>query len=140
MFFLFAITWHSTFAIYILSFSSEIRYQDSVSDWSNMSTCRLLFQWASTIKIQLSVLVLYKADIIIISSNVTRFRHGRTEKLFIWQQSLTSLWSYPILRKKTVHTIYICFNIYIFLCLQFVNCCFSWFKENRCCWPGNHCR
>jgi hypothetical protein len=28
-----------------------------VSDWSNMSTYGLLFQWASTIKIQLSVLV-----------------------------------------------------------------------------------
>jgi hypothetical protein len=31
--------------------------QNNVSEWSNMSTRRLLFQWASTIKIQLSVLV-----------------------------------------------------------------------------------
>jgi hypothetical protein len=31
--------------------------QDNVSKWSNMSTHGLLFQWASTKKIQLSVLV-----------------------------------------------------------------------------------
>jgi len=31
--------------------------QDNVSEWGNMSVCGLLFQWASTIKIQLSVLV-----------------------------------------------------------------------------------
>ena len=33
------------------------RNQNNVSVWSDMSTRRLLFQWASTIKIQLSVLV-----------------------------------------------------------------------------------
>jgi len=33
------------------------RYQNNVSEWSDMSTSGLLFQWASTIKIQLSVLV-----------------------------------------------------------------------------------
>jgi len=33
------------------------RNQDNVSEWSNMSTHGLLFQWASTIVIQLSVLV-----------------------------------------------------------------------------------
>jgi hypothetical protein len=33
------------------------RNQDNVSEWGDMSTRRLLFQWASTIKIQLSVLV-----------------------------------------------------------------------------------
>jgi hypothetical protein len=31
--------------------------QHNVSEWSDMSTRGLLFQWASTIKIQLSVLV-----------------------------------------------------------------------------------
>jgi hypothetical protein len=31
--------------------------QNSVSEWSDMSTRGLLFQWASTIKIQVSVLV-----------------------------------------------------------------------------------
>jgi len=34
-----------------------IRNQDSVSGWNDMSTHGLLFQWASTIKVQLSVLV-----------------------------------------------------------------------------------
>jgi len=33
-----------------------VRHQDNVSNWSYMSTSRLLFQWASTIKIQLRVL------------------------------------------------------------------------------------
>jgi hypothetical protein len=33
------------------------RNQDNVSEWSDMSTCVLLFQLASTIKIQLNVLV-----------------------------------------------------------------------------------
>jgi hypothetical protein len=33
------------------------RNQYNVSEWSNMSTHGLLFQWASTIKFQLSVLV-----------------------------------------------------------------------------------
>ena len=33
------------------------RNQNNVSDWSDMFTRKLLFQWASTIKIQLSVLV-----------------------------------------------------------------------------------
>ena len=40
--------------------------QDNVSESGNMSIRRLLFQWTSTIKIQLSVLVYYKADLIII--------------------------------------------------------------------------
>ena len=33
------------------------RNQNNVSKWSDMSTRGLLFQWASTIKIQLSVLI-----------------------------------------------------------------------------------
>jgi hypothetical protein len=34
-----------------------VRNQDNVSEWGDMSIRELLFQWASTIKIQLSVLV-----------------------------------------------------------------------------------
>jgi hypothetical protein len=33
------------------------RNQNNVSEWSDMSTRGLLFQWASTIQIQLNVLV-----------------------------------------------------------------------------------
>ena len=33
------------------------RNQNNVSEWSDISTCGLLFQWASAIQIQLSVLV-----------------------------------------------------------------------------------
>ena len=43
-------------------------YQGNVYKWTDMSTYRLLFRWASIIKIQLSVLIWYKTDIIIIIS------------------------------------------------------------------------
>ena len=48
---------------------------DNVSDLSDMSTSGLymLFQCASTIKIQVNMLVKYKVDIIIISSNIRLF-------------------------------------------------------------------
>jgi hypothetical protein len=57
------------------------RNQDNQGD---MSICRLLFKSASTTKIQLSVLVLYKVGLIFISSNVTCSRHDMTEKVLIW--------------------------------------------------------
>jgi hypothetical protein len=47
--------------------------QDNVSKWGDMSTRRLLFRWASTKKIQLNVLVYYKADLIIISLKTNLF-------------------------------------------------------------------
>ena len=49
------------------------RNQDNVSKWGDISTRGLLFQWASTIKIQLSMLVEYKADLIIISLKINKF-------------------------------------------------------------------
>ena len=42
------------------------RNQNNVSEWGDISTRGLLFQWASTIKTQLSVLVQDKAHLIII--------------------------------------------------------------------------
>ena len=42
------------------------RNQENVSEWSDMWTRRLFFQWASTINIQLSVLGNNKVDLIII--------------------------------------------------------------------------
>ena len=36
--------------------------QDNVSEWANMSTCRLLFHWASIIEIQLPYLGLHNAQ------------------------------------------------------------------------------
>ena len=68
-------------------------------EWSLMSTLRLFLNHDNvrveshvypqtvftTKKIQLSVLVLYKVDIIIIISlNVTCFCHNISEKLLIW--------------------------------------------------------
>jgi hypothetical protein len=49
------------------------RYQNNVSEWSDMSSRRLLFQWASAMKIQLSVLVYYKVNLIIISLKINLF-------------------------------------------------------------------
>ena len=42
-----------------------VQNQDNVYEWSDMSIRGLLFQWAITIKIKLSMLVLYKADLVI---------------------------------------------------------------------------
>ena len=49
------------------------RNQDNVSELGDMSICWLLFLWARTIKIQLNSLVLYKADLIIISLKINLF-------------------------------------------------------------------
>ena len=51
------------------------RNRVNVSGWSDMSIHWLLFQSASIIKIQLSVLVKYKADIIIISLNMIQEKY-----------------------------------------------------------------
>ena len=55
------------------------RNQAKVSEWSNMSTLGLLFQWARCIKIQLGVLIYYKA-------NISSFNRGST-----WPWSYGSL-------------------------------------------------
>jgi len=49
--------------------------QDNVSEWGDISTRGLLFQWASTIKLQLNVLAQYKADLVIISLKINFFRY-----------------------------------------------------------------
>ena len=54
------------------------RNENNVSEWRHMSSRGLLFQWAITMNIQLSVLV-YKVDIIIISSNITCSCHAMPE-------------------------------------------------------------
>ena len=51
---------------------------------SDISTCGPWFLWASTIKIQHHVLVLYKIDVIIISSKVTCSCYDIAEKLITW--------------------------------------------------------
>ena len=49
------------------------RNQDNVSEWGDMSIWGLLFQWASTIKSQLGVLVRYKVNVIIILLKINLF-------------------------------------------------------------------
>ena len=62
--------------------------QDNMSERGDMSTCRLLFQWASTINIQLSVLVQYKADLIIIIS----LKIDLLSPWYSWKIDLLSPW------------------------------------------------
>jgi hypothetical protein len=55
----------SVFLFYLQRSASEdwlAQNQDNVSVWSDMSIRRLLFQRASTIKVQLRLLLKYKAD------------------------------------------------------------------------------
>ena len=59
-----------------------------VPEWSDMSICGLLCLWASTIQIQLNVLVYYKADIVIITLNVTYSRYDMAENFIIWCSAL----------------------------------------------------
>jgi hypothetical protein len=60
---------------------------------SDFSTRRLLFQWASTIKIQLNVLDKHKPDIIIISSNVACSRQEiAVDMLFDYKQHSQINW------------------------------------------------
>ena len=61
--------------------SVQTRDQDNVSE----STRGLLFQWASTIQIQLSVLVLHKGHIINVSFRLTCSRHDIDETLLSWR-------------------------------------------------------
>ena len=57
------------------------RNQNNLSEWSDMSTRGLLFQWDSTINIQLSALVEYKADLIIISLKINLFSPWNSWKI-----------------------------------------------------------
>ena len=62
--------------------------QNNESEWSNMSIREQLFQWASTIKIQLSMLIQYKVDLIIISLKINLISPWYSWKI-TEQQSLT---------------------------------------------------
>ena len=49
--------WQMSISTHLKSKDWLARYQNDVSEWSDVSTRRLLFEWASTIIIKLSVLV-----------------------------------------------------------------------------------
>jgi hypothetical protein len=67
-------------------FSLVARNQDNMSECGDMSIRRLFFQWASTIKIQQSMLVKYKADHIIISLKMNLFLLRYSWKIaFFWK-------------------------------------------------------
>jgi hypothetical protein len=74
------------------------RNQNNVSEWSDMST--RVFKRAISIKIQLSVLIQYKADLIIISLKINLFSPwyswGKNCWICIKQQSLTHYFTVTI--------------------------------------------
>jgi hypothetical protein len=72
-------------ALRTTSYEWLARNQDNMSDWDCMSIHRLLFQSASTMKIQLSVLVEYKADLIIISLKISLLSSDIVERLLTWR-------------------------------------------------------
>jgi hypothetical protein len=61
------------------------RNQDNVSEWGDMSICGLLFQWSSTMEIQLSVLDWYKEELIIISLKIKLFSPWYSWKIAEWR-------------------------------------------------------
>jgi hypothetical protein len=61
------------------------RHQDNVSEWSNMSNHGLLFQWTSTIKIQLRMfLVQRRHHYHLIKCNLFSHDILLAEQLLIW--------------------------------------------------------
>jgi hypothetical protein len=77
--------------------------QDNASEWGDMSTHGLFFKWASTIKIKLSALDYYKANIIITSLKCNLFSLWYSWKWLTWRlknnHSLTQKFIGPILKK-----------------------------------------
>ena len=84
------------------------RHQDNVSEWSNMSNHRLLFQWTSTIKIQLRVFLvprwhhyhlikcnLFSHDILLAKQFLIWYNHFSTPKVKDKLQSSTG-WLYSM--------------------------------------------
>ena len=65
-----------------------VRNHGDVSEWGNMSVWRSLFHYESTIKTQISVLIKYKADIIITSTNVAWSRYNIVEILWPYKYFL----------------------------------------------------
>jgi hypothetical protein len=59
-----------TYTLYIKYPMSCNQNRNNVSEWCDLSTRGLLFQWTNTIKNQPLVLVWYKADLIIISLKI----------------------------------------------------------------------
>jgi hypothetical protein len=76
------------------------RNQNNMCTWSDISTHRLLFQWVSTINIQLSVLFKYKVDIIIFSLNVA---YSCCNLSFGNQHSLTITQWFPSTWLRDIH-------------------------------------
>ena len=64
-----------------------VRNQNNVSEWSHMSTRRLLFQWTSTIKFQLSCWSSTKHTSSSSHWKLTCSRHDTAEELLNWRHT-----------------------------------------------------
>ena len=84
----------------------------NVSKWGNMSIRRLLFQWASTIKIQLSVLTWYKEDSIIISLQIYLY-----SPWYSWNIAELGLNSSHSINHYTDRTTMECIILHLTICL-----------------------
>jgi hypothetical protein len=77
--------------------SVQARNLDNVFEWDDMSIRGLLFQWASTIKIQLSVMTKYKGGLIIISLKINLHGEEYSIQLYnkVCQWLATGRWFSP---------------------------------------------
>ena len=81
------------------------RNQDNVSEWSDIFTRGLFFQRASTMNIQFSVLVYYKADLVIISLTINLFSPWHSWK--IAELALITRWlTEPFLRSHSFYFLF----------------------------------
>jgi hypothetical protein len=82
------------------------RNQNNVSEWGDISTRGLLFQWASTIKTQLSVLVQDKAHLIIIPLKINLL-----SPWYSWKIAELVLDKQQSLTHSTILQLYVRFDI-----------------------------
>jgi len=98
--------------------------QNNVSEWTDMSTRRLLFQRPSSIKIILSVLAYNKADLIIISLKINLFSPWYSWKIaelaLNTNHSLThSRYQKFSIRSPSVFCMIVAIYWHDFLCVRF---------------------
>jgi hypothetical protein len=100
--------------------------QDNASEWGDMSTHGLFFKWASTIKIKLSALDYYKANIIITSLKCNLFSPWYSWKWLTWRlknnHSLTQ--KFDRTNFEEVTTLFILIKIRYLTCSRFTD--MSW--------------
>ena len=96
------------------------RDQNNVSEWSDMSVHGLLFRWATTIRVQLSVLVYNKANLIIISLNINLF-----SPCYCWKNAELALNNNHSLTHSLTQTLNWFAQIEYICVVRHTSCCFD---------------